>query len=427
MKKLCSLLVVGALFLALAACEKTKEANLAQSGHSFTACYGNAEKEELSYEDAKEVYELYKGLELKDETEMIEGCLVSFELKMDDGSDLAFTIITDSVIAFDNKVYHYESEDLYGKAEAIVGDDQDTYIPFKEDETAKGNIPSALKEEITSSDNTGGTKVAIKEGEVVLTSKEGEELGKVEGLNEGTSLTWMSDCGGRDYFALLDKNGSAALFELGRDDKGDLKAENIQTVSFKERIVDIGIYDDTTPFTTCGGLSFYFTLESGKTVNQDGQERKSAHPYYSFFRYGAIGSNGQEEMVFLLDSANDQKVAKAKVDHQDKTIGALTPLQYEGEDIHVALEGAYLYDECLYLLSEDKEKLYVYDLLSDECKTYDEPEIEEFAIKGAYNSVPDRVVIKTKDKTFTLEGQLDKALAPTINLGANDKDLTREW
>ena len=281
-------------------------------------------------------------------------------------------------------------------------------IPYVEKEDDE-EVSSALSSSITSTANTNETNVEVRDGKITFTTSDGEDLGDLTGLSGIIGLAWHTDCGGNDFFIALHDGGKASYFRFwyGHSEEGEKEAQyhisDLSDIELDEKIIDIYVYDDTSPFTTCGGDTFYYMLESGDIVNSMGEKRSQAHPYYGFFVYGELNESEHSGMaVLFLDEENGSNIKRAKVLYRDMAYEDEELLSYDGNPIIAKKGEAYLDDDVLYVIGSD-EKLYVYDLVSDECSVYDAYEIEEYDIEGERYLGPDYVVINTLDQEFILD------------------------
>ncbi len=429
MKKI--ILIIVVILISLIGC--TKEVTIKEEGNMFTTtCEQYPQEYELSYDDAKYFYERIMALELEETDGGYVGCLGSFSFIMADGKKEIFTIISDEIINIDGKYYKYSDSELYDRTEAIFKEDDTledvTYEAYTEDNRFAGHVPHALLDRIITTANTNETIVEVKDGNLTFTSQDGEDLGDITGLEGIVGLAWVSDCGGNDHFCALSDDGNAYLFDFnywvidGKEDP-EYSISDINVVDLDEKIIDIGIYDDSSPFTTCGGVRFYYTLESGKVVNGAGVERKVAHPYYSFLEYDINDDDTKSEYIFFFD---DGTINRAFVDYRDQTISEMETLRYEGEEIIAEREGGYLSEDKLYIISDD-DRFYIYDLKTDECEVFDDVKVNEYSIVGGNRHYPDMVEFYYGPNKITITEDIQKTMKPSTNFVQVTDEIVREW
>ena len=429
MKKI--ILIIIVTLISLIGC--TKEVEIKEEGNMFTTtCEQYPQEYELSYDDAKYFYERIMALELEETDGGYVGCLGSFSFIMNDGKREIFTIISDEIINIDGKYYKYSDSELYDRTEAIFKEDDTvedvTYEAYTEDDRFAGHVPHALLDRIITTANANETIVEVKDGNLTFTSQDGEDLGDITGLEGIVGLGWVSDCGGNDHFCALSDDGNAYLFDFnywiidGKEDP-EYSISDINVVDLDEKIIDIGIYDDSSPFTTCGGEWFYYTLESGKVVNSAGVERKVAHPYYSFLEYDINDDDTKSEYIFFYD---DGTINRAFVDYRDQTISEMEALRYEGEEIIAKREGGYLSEDKLYIISDD-DRFYIYDLKTDECEVFDDVKVNEYSIVGENHYYPDMVEFYYGPNKKTITEDIQKTMKPSTNFVQVTDEIVREW
>ena len=102
------------LFLiTLSACLNNDEPPVNVEGKFIKFCQRDEETIMLSAEEAETVYHMFKETEFKEQTPMGEGCLGGFELKLDNGEMIQFTITGSDGIIYNGEQYKLENFDLY--------------------------------------------------------------------------------------------------------------------------------------------------------------------------------------------------------------------------------------------------------------------------------------------------------------------------
>lgn len=287
--------------------------------------------------------------------------------------------------------------------EPAVQKEEIEYEPFEKPEKHIHDEPSALNVKVSTSSNYNDVEILVKNGKIVFTSKDGEDLGDMTGLSGVKGIAKTFDCGGSIFLVALLDNGQAVTFDLGIEMKEEgasfvYDVSNLKTIEFGEDIVDIGVYRDESPLNRCKFQEFYYVLQSGKVVNEEGVERSVAYPFYSYFEL-----DGGYVVLFY----NDNTVYRGIISYENWEFLNLEQLKYEGKAIEAVKESCFELDGVLYLV-DSNNNLYVYDLDDDSYLKYTNAEVKMYKAKGDENRVyPSKVEIKTDEKTFVLEGDVE--------------------
>ena len=103
--------IVISLILLISLCACSNGENLKVDA-KFTPCTADAKTITLNQEQALNIYNLFKTIQLDNETVPYEGCLGTYELNVN-GKSVIFTVVGEDVIADNSKTYKIDDIALY--------------------------------------------------------------------------------------------------------------------------------------------------------------------------------------------------------------------------------------------------------------------------------------------------------------------------
>lgn len=239
-------------------------------------------------------------------------------------------------------------------------------------ERPSGHIAHCDYQTVQTTDNTQ-MWVEIIEGELVLEYLEEGKQVVIEDLPPLKSMAWHTNCGGDDDFALLSEEGEIFYLQLPpwSENMAEQVKQNLRAIPTEEKIISLGVYDDSSPLTTCGGDTFYANTESGKLLAIlptaiATKPRSELHPYKAWIEiidpFDSEGNLQENLILFVFEDGtlHRGKIENEKLVWEEKALVAEDQKELRIEQGYI-VTGNTNSGRMIYLIDED-QYLYTIDV-----------------------------------------------------------------